>query len=166
MFLQPSGRKMYVYNLLGLGEYKSQVDGHLRPCYTKLESLYASRLEGKSIAFIITSSSKLIKKKARSAILDQREKSSKAQNTIITFIKNSSSFVASPPHLSPLNSLVVSPSSSSLQTQRVLSSLFLATDTLRLLGSLVHLFTLGVSSVCDSAYCCADGREAFVESVA
>jgi len=26
MFLQPSGRKMYVYNLLGLGEYKSQVD--------------------------------------------------------------------------------------------------------------------------------------------
>ena len=69
MFLQPSGRKMYVYNLLGLGEYKSQVDArmgrirHLRPCYTKLESLDASRLEGKSIAFIITSSSKLIKKK-------------------------------------------------------------------------------------------------------
>lgn len=52
-----------------------------------------------------------------------------------------------------------------LQSQRVLSILLLSTNLLFFLR-LVHLFALGVSSICETADSCADGRKSFVQGIA
>jgi len=65
---------------------------------------------------------------------------------------------------SPLPSLLLFTHLS--KTQRVLSILFLTTYTLLLLGSFIHLFALGISSIGDTSDRCADRRKTFVEGVA